>query len=326
MKGVTQLTAHQVKYDSFERRRYPLIYKWGKAGHMDKNYSIVRRLWRIIYPPVLFMLMQTVFILATIGVIVGLRIAREGAWSLYRIREAVVQETPKLLLHNPALMLLISNLFCMLIFLPMWVRANNRNEPTRIDNPVKVLLIVAGLFAAFNVVQSIIFTLIDVTRYFPSYEIVTQLLTSDELLVQILSVGVATPIVEELVFRGILMSRMSWMPQWVSILMQGILFGAFHMNPLQSLYAFVAGILLGVVYNKFRSIMTVIIGHSAFNLSGVLLSELASESTAGIIVVASIVVFPICAFMIAKTPKARILLTEYDLLPMPAIPPTETWD
>jgi len=97
------------------------------------------------------------------------------------------------------------------------------------------------------------------------------------------------------------------------------------LNVFQGLYAFVAGLLLGMVYVKFKSILLTIGGHMAYNLVSVFLGEFASDAAAGIVVVLSIVVLPVCAIWLIKFKKARKLLTEHDLLPSPVYAPIDPW-
>ena len=54
------------------------------------------------------------------------------------------------------------------------------------------------------------------------------------------------PVCEELVFRGVTMRLVRRaLPFWAANLMQAVLFGIFHMNWIQGIYAFVLGLVLG---------------------------------------------------------------------------------
>ena len=77
------------------------------------------------------------------------------------------------------------------------------------------------------------------------------------------------PISEEMIFRGVTMriARRSF-PFWVANLIQAVLFGIFHMNILQGIYAAVLGLFLGYVCEKGGSIYLAIVFHFLFNLWG----------------------------------------------------------
>ena len=292
---------------------------------MAKDYSIMRRIWRIVYPILIFLSAQ--FIAAAgMGVYYSVKLLRNGASDVMMTDfiYLIMAETERFLIEHSMLYLLICNLFCMLIFVPMWLRiSNNHDEPTRNDRPIVVYMLIAGFFAAFNIVQMVVFALTDVIRHFPAYEEAALTYMTDSLLIQVIGIGIAAPIVEELVFRGIVMSSMRWMPEKVAVIVQALLFGLIHMNLFQGLYAFIAGVLLGLVYIKFKSLTAVIIGHASYNLSSVLLAEFVNEDYFGFVVVAGIVMLPLLAGRIIRHPKARRVLLERDMFQLPALP--ESW-
>lgn len=77
------------------------------------------------------------------------------------------------------------------------------------------------------------------------------------------------PIGEELIFRGVtLRSARRVFPFWGANLMQAILFGVFHMNLIQGVYAFALGLILGLICQRLGSIYYSIFLHICFNLMG----------------------------------------------------------
>lgn len=82
----------------------------------------------------------------------------------------------------------------------------------------------------------------------------------------ILAVVVVAPIVEEIIFRGlILRGFLKHYSVRKSILLSSLLFGIVHMNPWQFVTAFAAGIILGWWYVRTKSIVTPILGHALNN-------------------------------------------------------------
>ena len=271
-----------------------------RSDYMD-GYSLPRRIWRIIYPVLIFIVMQlffAVFVGIGAAVVLAVQEALSGASALDEM--ALVDGTMQFITENTIIVLLVTNIASFAVFLPMWLKTRGRNEPCNNKNPATLLFLIAGFFIGFNVVQMLIFGLTDITRFFPSYEDVAESLSSGSIAMQVIAVGIAAPIVEELLFRGILINRMKWLPVWAAVVIQALLFSAVHMNWFQSLYAFLAGILLGLVYIKFRSIAAVITGHIAFNLSSVLLGEFLSEESAVIVLLLSPVLMVVCAILLIK--------------------------
>ena len=77
------------------------------------------------------------------------------------------------------------------------------------------------------------------------------------------------PVMEEIIFRGITLSAAKKvMPYYVAIIVQAILFGAYHMNPLQSCYAFVFGLGMGYIMHIYDNLLVTIIIHIVYNVFG----------------------------------------------------------
>jgi uncharacterized protein len=94
----------------------------------------------------------------------------------------------------------------------------------------------------------------------------------------VLGISILTPITEELLFRGIIQGELrKAMPEWAAILIQGIVFAAFHVQPIQISYVLLPGILLGIVYAWTRSLWIPIIMHMAFNFLGSVMPALVGE-------------------------------------------------
>jgi membrane protease YdiL (CAAX protease family) len=82
-----------------------------------------------------------------------------------------------------------------------------------------------------------------------------------------LKVAVLAPVIEETLFRGIIMhGLMKNYKSWYAILLTGILFSVFHLNPWQMTYTFFLGLLLGWLMVRARSLPLCILAHSINNI------------------------------------------------------------
>ena len=80
---------------------------------------------------------------------------------------------------------------------------------------------------------------------------------------------VAAPIVEEVIFRGLIMTRLSQaMPGWLAVLLSAAIFGACHGDPVWFGYTFPLGVFFGFLDLRAGSIWPSILGHMAFNAIG----------------------------------------------------------
>jgi membrane protease YdiL (CAAX protease family) len=165
--------------------------------------------------------------------------------------------------------------FCIAVFGLLWYQDAAGHPGHGFVKPhlPRTILTILG-FAALNIAFVMVSALFYLTRFFPSYEQVAEFMTDRSLLRSLLIAGIAAPILEELLFRGIVLRRLlAWTPPWAAILVSSALFGMIHMNLFQGLYAFIAGALLAVLYVRTKSLWYPVVGHMAFNITNILLIE-----------------------------------------------------
>lgn len=103
------------------------------------------------------------------------------------------------------------------------------------------------------------------------YEYFVQLmnqLTDDPVIMLIMTVIMA-PIFEEIIFRGIIQKGLinKGVAPWKAILYASIIFGVVHGNPWQFISAVMLGCVLGLVYDKTKSLLIPILLHGFNNLT-----------------------------------------------------------
>lgn len=95
----------------------------------------------------------------------------------------------------------------------------------------------------------------------------------------LLYIVLIAPIGEELVFRGIVLDYLKKNTSFLAAnVFQALFFGLYHMNVVQGIYAFILGMMLGYVANKYGSIRESILLHMAVNLSGCLVGFILPEA------------------------------------------------
>ncbi|EYE87316.1 hypothetical protein Q428_14000 [Fervidicella metallireducens AeB] len=128
----------------------------------------------------------------------------------------------------------------------------------------------------------------------------------------ILSIVLIAPIVEEILFRGIILQGL--LKNYSvnkSIIITGVLFGLFHGNIVQSPTVILLGIVLGIMYVKTGSLSMCILGHIVNNLlaviaGGILLVEGRHVYT----LIAGVVLAVISVIFIRKIPNNIYCLKE----------------
>lgn len=91
--------------------------------------------------------------------------------------------------------------------------------------------------------------------------------------------GILIPLAEELLFRGIVMGELEkvW-PGKPTLLLQALLFAAFHLNFVQGFYVFFIALLLGLVYQQSKSLIAPILIHMVINSYSIILGTVAQQS------------------------------------------------
>lgn len=130
----------------------------------------------------------------------------------------------------------------------------------------KVSLIVYAisipLIIAMAIIMEAIISLIPMPNYIR--ELFEQMIQLD--MVGYITLGIAAPILEELVFRGIVLKKfLEKYNPYRAIIYSALIFGIGHLNPWQFIAAFTIGIAIGWLYWKTRSIWPGIFIHFVNN-------------------------------------------------------------
>lgn len=121
------------------------------------------------------------------------------------------------------------------------------------------------------------------------YRKTSEILRDGNLWIRILTNAVAVPILEELLYRGIICGQIeAWgsvgsaktpkpkEPAMVyrvtAVVVSAVIFGALHLNVIQFLYAFLMGLFLGAAYIRTHRIWVVIVAHGITNLAVLLMT------------------------------------------------------
>lgn len=108
------------------------------------------------------------------------------------------------------------------------------------------------------------------TSIFPQYNEVSQEISKDvQSPIMIINALILAPIFEEVLFRGLVFRELQKHTNIIaSVITQGIIFGAFHLNIVQGIYTCLLGIVMAVVYNWTNSIFAAMTMHIGFNFLG----------------------------------------------------------
>lgn len=131
-----------------------------------------------------------------------------------------------------------------------------------------------ALFAvAFSVFLNQLFVIGRVTELSPAYTEVASKQYSIPLWFGLFLYGVCSPIVEELLFRGLVQRGLNRLfagmqnGVYLSVLVTALLFAVYHGNLAQAMFAFPMGILIGLSYVRLLSLLAPILFHVCANVT-----------------------------------------------------------
>ena len=238
-------------------------------------------MWRLIYPLLIFIGAEFVveYIAMMYFVVPGIR---EGIFielDTNEIAELATQfvydnslyiTVGRALLLGPVFMLVMKH------DIKYDIRLDRHVEYDVFNKWYMLVLIPAGIGAAigFNGLVS----LSGIAKYSKVYNELSKMVYNGNIFIQILAAAIAAPIVEELLFRGLIYKRLRYhLSSTWCILISAAVFGLIHGNIVQFVYAFLVGTLLAYVYEKFKTIWAPILMHGMANLSSVLITEFLPE-------------------------------------------------
>lgn len=134
-----------------------------------------------------------------------------------------------------------------------------------------VLCLVAG--GVLNLAWSGVLNMIHIQEHFSNET--QEALLAGRAAVQVAGLGLAVPLAEELIFRGLIYERMKGLfPVKVSIFLSALLFAVYHGNPIQMIFAFPMAIALAAVMEHGKSLAFPVLFHVGANMTAVVLSLL----------------------------------------------------
>ncbi len=131
---------------------------------------------------------------------------------------------------------------------------------------VKAAIFALILGVVFCIGFNYIIEVVNVKAYSPTYKKIIDAVSTDMLLIRIIAALIVAPVIEELVFRGILFFKLRVaLPRVLAILISAAVFGIAHFNLVQGIYATLLGIIFAIIFDRTGKIIYAILAHMAAN-------------------------------------------------------------
>jgi len=214
------------------------------------------------------------------------------------------------------------------IFLSIWLFAARRSvlptirrERLSVRKSLTILPIAMTMLALASfymiLIAQIALYIPQIDQLLKNYTVMSTLNTQNgyDTILYYVSVGVLIPVIEEIVFRGIILGEfLSTMRPAVAVIVSSLVFGGMHLQPIQIGYACVCGLILGFVYLYSNSIFLSIGVHCVFNVVGGVLQDVFSDNKPLLLIFFAIeiffVAFGVIGFLFLKKGYSNKIIRE----------------
>lgn len=245
-------------------------------------YFRLQRLTRILYPPILYLgimyLVQVIIYIYCTFFYAKELDERVTVSDTYTFVEKVQQ----LIMEHAGLVTMISASIGAIVFI--YIYQKDRKVvfgQQKLSSVVKITVSDFKLYHTGMMILAAIFANAGLSRlfsYLPNtitghYQKTSAALLGGNFFLQALCVALIVPVTEELVYRGLVCERMRVaFGEWIAIISQALIFGFFHFDLLQGLYAAMIGMFLGYIYVKYDNILYCILIHGVANMTALIMS------------------------------------------------------
>ena len=235
--------------------------------------NVFLAIWRCLYPmlihlAVTFILYFVYMFLASFWI--GFKNA--GNVDVVALTQQVMESYTKHALY----LLLLTSVICIPVFTLLCRADRKREQNVRKAETSKMAWILLVILAvALCVSLNLLIGISGLEKYSKSYQEVANTLYSGGIVLELLTVGVLGPICEELVFRGLMFRRLcGYMKPIIAVLVSALMFGIYHGNIVQGVYAFFLGMIMALCCQRFNTLWAPIVIHVAANITSVCITEI----------------------------------------------------
>ncbi|WDV46964.1 CPBP family intramembrane metalloprotease [Clostridiaceae bacterium M8S5] len=169
----------------------------------------------------------------------------------------------------------IINIFFTLLIYYMIYKFNNKNlfkycKFNRKKRNISIYAVVLGI--SINIIAIIMLNIIDINTYnTDNLKTIQNIITENNLIASIITIGIIIPIFEEILFRGIVFNKLKQLFNIeIVIILQAFLFGLYHGEIVQIIFTIFLGLTLGLTYYYTESIYIPILIHASNNILSII--------------------------------------------------------
>jgi uncharacterized protein len=216
-----------------------------------------------------------------LGIIYGVQFAIENYGKHGKMDPVKMQTMIQAMLNHNILYILIGSILVALLIYMLIFKAKKKHlfrlcnfSAIKISNIGLAIL----LGAACNWSLTMVGSITSFCKLFPDHQKIMATLLGGNFVQTILIIGIMVPMFEEILFRGIVFNELrKHISLMAAVIIQGLIFGIYHMNLLQGIYGTIIGILAALIYIWLNSLWAPIFIHASFNILSVIMSRVGDD-------------------------------------------------
>ncbi|MBU5469043.1 CPBP family intramembrane metalloprotease [Falcatimonas sp. MSJ-15] len=235
-----------------------------------KKKSVVTLVWRTIYPILIYL---------TITIIVQIIIYNIFAYQISSANPGITSDMLTDMLDSKVTKsAMMINVIAGVIIIPVLSIILKQDKKSREEKSVIVKKeeyiypFLAGIFMCLGC--NWLIDMSGIINIFTGFNEVADSLYGGSIIFEFIAMVIIAPLLEEILFRGIIFARLrEYMSVKVAIVISALIFGIIHGNVVQGMYAFIIGICLAYIYERYNTLLAAVLFHMSANLMSVIMTE-----------------------------------------------------
>jgi len=239
---------------------------------MKNSFKYLKNIVSVLILPIIFIIGE--FIIQYIFVSIfnsKERVPYTNSEFLEYIKTIEYQDKLNNYLNSKALIII---LITMIIFIPIFYKAYKKYKKEnnfKLNNIFIPIILGITISLIYNLTLYNFNNIINFTNMFE--------LSTLPIIVQLITSGICGPILEELLFRGIVYNKLkTFNKRIVAIILTSIIFGIIHINIINAIYAFGVSFILIYLYEKYKTLKAPILMHIFLNTTIILMLPLITKN------------------------------------------------
>lgn len=253
---------------------YVMIVKMLLRSDCVKSDSVIKKIWRVVYPIGIYFCISNIISFIFVSIAAGLIMSQYKESGQVYSPELFNQSLMELV-NSSSLILLGVSATVTIPIVTVLFRGDLKKETVKYERPdIKNYWIIALMMPLLCIWSNNVIAMSRLSEIFTGVNQVNNVLYSGGIALEIIVVSIIGPIVEELIFRGLVFKRLYiYSGKWPAVILSSLFFGAYHMNFVQGLYAFIVGAVCALIYDKYKSITAPAFAHMFINFVAVIMTE-----------------------------------------------------